>query len=202
MAPRPGRRSGPGSQVSPKLETSRETLHCEKDGLSRLHRLLTTGMFNLIVKDPRRFPPERSASDRIHGLRRVSSNSMAAYLRLEPLPFPLPDLPPGGQFSALPKRFSRTYQHYPKTSNLSSKFRSSAFSRSFPPDASPAARNRPSVSQPRRPGVIPLIPTIQPIRRFSGGGRVWKFPFPPGAFCDAWNRKSDLRGIRRRQRPD
>jgi hypothetical protein len=31
---------------------------------------------------------------------------------------------------------------------------------------------------------------------------VWKFPFPPGAFCDAWNRKSDLRWIRRRQRPD
>jgi hypothetical protein len=50
------------------LENARETLHCENDqtkpiGFSR------TGMFNLIVKDPRRIPPERAALDQgIHSL--------------------------------------------------------------------------------------------------------------------------------------
>ena len=37
----------------------------------KLHRFLTTGMFNLIVKDPRRIPPERAALDQ--GIRSLAA---------------------------------------------------------------------------------------------------------------------------------
>ena len=52
---------------------------------TKLGSILTTGMFNLIFKDPKRGPPERVAGIGIHGLRRVSSNWMrfsAHFLKL------------------------------------------------------------------------------------------------------------------------
>jgi hypothetical protein len=39
------------SRACRRLEILRQTLHCENDQ-TKLHRFLTTGMFNLIVKDP------------------------------------------------------------------------------------------------------------------------------------------------------
>jgi hypothetical protein len=44
---------GPGREAKfrQSSKTLRETLHCENDQ-TKLHRFLTTGMFNLIVKDP------------------------------------------------------------------------------------------------------------------------------------------------------
>jgi hypothetical protein len=45
------------------LENASETLHCENDQ-TKLIVFSRTGMFNLIVKDPCRFPPERAALDR------------------------------------------------------------------------------------------------------------------------------------------
>ena len=61
------------------LENCCKALHCENDQ-TKLHRILTTGMFNLIVKDPRRFPPERAALDQgIRSLAACPRTCCAAY---------------------------------------------------------------------------------------------------------------------------
>jgi hypothetical protein len=66
---------GPGRETkSRQTRNLLETLHCENDQ-TKLHRFLTTGMFYLIVKDPCRVPPERSALDQgIHSRCCASSN--------------------------------------------------------------------------------------------------------------------------------
>jgi hypothetical protein len=59
----------------------RETLHCENDQ-TKTSSFLTTGMFNLIVKDPCRTPPERAALDQ--GIRSQAARPRtccAAYIR-------------------------------------------------------------------------------------------------------------------------
>jgi hypothetical protein len=49
----------------------------------KLHRFLTTGMFNLIVKDPRRLPPERAALDQgIHSLESHASSNLLRCFQL------------------------------------------------------------------------------------------------------------------------
>ena len=55
------------------LENAASLITSENDQ-TKLGSILTTGMFNLIVKDPKRWPPERVAGIGIHGLHRVSSN--------------------------------------------------------------------------------------------------------------------------------
>lgn len=58
------------------LEMLLQTLHCENDQ-TKLIDSSRTGMFNLIVKDPRRIPPKRAALDQgISQLSCESSNSL------------------------------------------------------------------------------------------------------------------------------
>jgi hypothetical protein len=74
---------GPGRETKSRQssKTLRETLHCENDQ-TKLNRFLTTGMFYLIVKDPCRVPPERSALDQgIHSMRCASSNWLRCIVR-------------------------------------------------------------------------------------------------------------------------
>ena len=67
------------------LENVTSRITSENDQ-TKLGSILTTGMFNLIVKDPKRGPPERVAGIGIHGLHRVSSNLLrfsAHFLKLQ-----------------------------------------------------------------------------------------------------------------------
>jgi len=87
------RRRSPEESAS-RRSKGHEALHCENDR-TKSFRSLTTGMFNLIVKDPYGLPPERAALDRSRNgfsatcassnlLRCIFARTFRDYRKLEP----------------------------------------------------------------------------------------------------------------------